>query len=361
MSPLDFVAWSNYRLGIILAADCLAPYQKALFLGLTDLQRGMETAEPYDHDKPKGDYGKKNEYFNRANNIGVPFLEKGITGISKIYYSKMLDAINEYEKKNNKPLNKGMVCGNLGVSALTEGDIDGGIAYLLWADHEDRGWLKDPNRIFIFESRLYTQFAKDKSPFGGQPPLIMMETAINKYNTDFKDNVSINDVFKELEGSPEHRALLEGSLWVIHRNLVLLREERERGIYVNKNNVYTRLRLFDGIVSLCRFIELRMRNYEKASGTLGNLLECVFGCEAWFEDVKSRNKSPQKPKDFNDRVKEALKVNRPGKNILILWILRNYATHICDPEVPFFFENFENIFHEVIIAYIYYLKFKKLV
>ena len=360
---LDLVAWSNYRLGITLAIDCLTPYKKALQLGLTDLRRDMKVAEPYCHDKPKGKYDKKNEYFNRANSIGMPFLERGIACVSKMYYWQMLDAINEYEKKSDKPLNKGMVCGNLGVSALAEGDIDGGIAYLLWADHEDRGWLKDPNRIFIFENRLYTQFAKDRSPFGGRAPWIMMKTAIDEYNTEFKDGVSIDDVFKELEGSPEHRALLEGSLWVIHRNLVLLREEKERGIYLNKNNIYTRLRLFDGIVSLCRFIELRMRHYEKTSGTLGALLKAIFGKESWFQnDVSPRNKSPQKPEDFDDLMREALeKMNRPGKNVFILWTLRNYATHICDPEAPFFFENFENIFNEVIIAYIYYLNFKKLI
>jgi hypothetical protein len=371
MSQLDFLAWNNYRLGITLAIDCLALCEKALRLGLMDLQQDMEVAEPYDHDKPKGDYeknyNKKNEYFNRANMIGMPFLERGITGISKMYYREMLNAINDYEKKNNKPLNKGMVCGNLGVSALAEGDFDGGIAYLLWAGQEDRWWSGDPTKN-IFANPLYTQFAKGthrqgKSQFGELAPWIMMKTAIDKYNTEFKDSVNIDDVFKELEGSQEHRALLEGSLWVIHRNLVLLKEEKERGIYSNKNNIYTRLRLFDGLVGLCRFIELRMRYYEKISGKLKDLLIAIFGKETWFKNnVSPRNKSPQKPKDFDDRMREALeKVNRPGKSVLILWTLRNYATHICDPEAPFFFENIENIFNELVIAYIYYLKFKKLI
>jgi len=224
--------------------------------------------------------------------------------------------------------------------------------------------LKDPNRIFIFESRLYIQFAKDKSPFGGQAPWIMMKTAIDKYNTEFKASVSIDDVFKELEGSPEHRALLEGSLWVIHRNLVLLREEKERGIYLAraKNNIYTRLRLFDGMVSLCRFVELRMKHHEKASGTLGNLLKTIFEKENWIGNVVRLGRKPKTSKDFDDQIREAFeRYKGPERSVLILLTVRNYATHICDPEAPFFFENFENLFHEVVIAYIYYLKLKKLI
>lgn len=367
MSYPDFLAWNNYRLGITLAIDLLAPYEKALSLGAIDMQQDMKVAEPYDHDKPKGVYEKKDEYFNRANNLGMPLLERSITGISKMYYWQMLNEINKYEKEQSKPLNKGMVCGNLGVSALAEGDIDGGIAYLLWAAHEDRGWSADPMKN-ILAGPLYTQFAegttrKGKSQFGGQAPWIMMKKAIEEYNAEFKDNVGINDVFKELEGSLEHRALLEGSIWIIHRNLALLREENERGIYSNKNNIYTKLRLFDGIVSLCRFVELRMRYHETTNGTLGNLLRAIFKKETWFKkEVQSRNKSPQKPKHFDNLVKEALeRCNRPEKNVLILWTLRNYATHVCDPDAPFFFGNLENIFNEVVITYIYYLKFKKLI
>jgi len=155
--------------------------------------------------------------------------------------------------------------------------------------------------------------------------------------------------------------LLEGSLWVVHRNLVLLKEEKDRGIYLNRNNIYTRLRLFDGVISLCRFIELRMRYYEKTSGTLGKLLSAIFGKETWFKnEVNPRNKSPQTPKDFDDLMREALeKCNRPKKNVLILWTLRNYATHICDPDTPFFFENLENVFDEIVAVYVYYLKYKK--
>ena len=365
MSWLEFQAWSNYRFGITLAIDCRTLYEKAVRLGLTDLQQDMERAEPYDHDRPRGEYDRKNVYFNRANFIGVPFLEGGITGISKMYYWEMLNTINEHERKNNKPLNKGMVCGNLGVSALAEGDFDAGIAYLLWAGHEDRGWSGDPAKS-IFANPLYTQFAEGthrqgKSQFGGPAPWIMLKTMIDKYNSEFKHNVDIKEVFKEIEGSPEHRALLEGSLWVIHRNLELLKEEKERGIYSDKNNIYTRLRLFDGIIGVCRFVELRMRYYESISGTLGVLLEGIFGEETWFKnDVSRRNKSPQTPDEFDNLLKEALQsCNRPGKNVLIFWTLRNYATHVCDPNTPFFFKNFEDLFYEVVATYIYYLKYKK--
>jgi hypothetical protein len=277
----------------------------------------------------------------------------------------MLNAIVDYEKKHNKPLNKGMACANLGVSALAEGDFDGGIAYLLWAGHEDRAWSGDPTRN-IFMNPLYTQFTKGtnrqgKSQFGTEAPWIMLKAAIDRYNEELKDNVSINEVFKELEGSPEHRALLEGSLWVIHRNVALLKEERRRGIYPDRNNIYTRLRLFDGVVSLCRFVELRMKHYEKTGGTLGDLLEAIYGKETWFKkDVSPKSKSPQTPQEFDDLIREALeKCLKPGRSALILWTVRNYATHICDPDTPFFFENVDNVFDEVVASYAYYLTYKK--
>lgn len=367
MDQSAFEARNGYSLGSTLATDCLMRYGKALQLGLMDLKQDMDVAEPYKHDTPNGNYNKKNVYFSRVNSIGMPFLERGITGISKMYYWHMLNAINGYEKEHNKPLNKGMVCANLGVSSLAEGDFDGGIAYLLWAGREDRGWSGDPTKN-IFTSLLYTQFAEathrqGRSQFGEQAPWIMMKRAIDKFNIEFKDNVNLKEVWKELEGFPEHRALLEGSLWVIHRNLVLLKEEKERGIYSNKNNLYTRLRLFDGIIGLCRFVELRMKYYEKIQGTLGDLLDAIFRNETWYKkDVSPKSKCPQKPEDFDDFMRESLeKVNRPGKNVRILWTLRNYATHICDPEAPFFFEHYKDVFDEIVITYIYYLKHKKLI
>jgi len=58
VSWLEFGIWNNYRFGITLAVECFMQYEKALTLGLTDLKQDMERAEPYDHDKPKGDYEK---------------------------------------------------------------------------------------------------------------------------------------------------------------------------------------------------------------------------------------------------------------------------------------------------------------
>lgn len=325
----------------------------------------MERAEPYDHDNRKGEYHEKNAYFSRANDIAMPFLEMGITGMTKLYYWEMLNAIGKYENDRKKPLNKGMACGNLGVSALAEGDLDGGIAYLLWAGHEDRAWSADPSKS-AFANDLYRQFAEGtqregRSQFGELSPWVMMKSAIGKYNTESKDNISISQLFSELNASPEHRALLEGSLWSFHRNVALLREETRRGIYSGENNIYTRLRLFDALTSLCRFIELRMRHYERIPGTLGKLLQTIFGKENWFKtEVDPRDKSPETSNGFDNLVKDVLQNCRlPAKNVLILWGLRNYATHICDPDTPFLFGNIEKVFEEIAATYPYYLRYRK--
>lgn len=217
---------------------------------------------------------------------------------------------------------------------------------------------------------------KGKSQFGGTAPWIMFQTAIKNYNVNYKKKVDISAIFKELEDSPEHRALLEGSLWLIHRNLCLLREENERGIYHNGNNIFTKLRLFDGIMSLCRFIELRMRHHEsilkilppdtlkKVLGKpLGSLLKAIFCGENWYQTgFKNKIKKPQTPKSFDNFIKKEM--TRPyshARNFLLLLVIRNYSAHICNPDTPFFFKHFEEIFNDIVAAYIYYLIFRKII
>ena len=132
-----------------------------------------------------------------------------------------------------------------------------------------------------------------------------LKTAIDKYNNEFKANVKIDEVFKELENSQEHWALLEGSLWIIHRNLVLLNNEKEFGIYSGKNNIYTKLRLFDGIISLCRFFELRMKSYENVTGTLGHLLFVIFNNESWYKnEVQDKIIRDPTPTDFDQLLQD---------------------------------------------------------
>jgi hypothetical protein len=382
MSLRDLISWRNLREGSLLASDAIGAYNKILHAGLLELEIELPNAAVYDHDNPQGNYDDKNQYFNRANNLGISLLRQNATGFSKMYYWHLLNAINEHEKKNKKPLNKGMVCGNLGVSALAEGDIDGGIAYLAWAMHEDRGWIKGKPENSIFVSPLYVQFAEAKgrggiSQFGGSAPWVMLNDSLSKYNKAYGESVDISAIFKELEDSPEHRALFEGSIWTIHRNLSLLREENARGIYKKENNMFTRLRLFDGIVTLCRFAELRMKYHESRlkvlkkkqlkeamSGTLGTLLKKVFG-ESWFTTETStipRFEASKARQLFNQFLSQKLKGKSSHvRSLLLLLVIRNYSAHICDPEVPPFFKKIERIFDEIIAAYVYYLKFRKII
>jgi len=148
-------------------------------------------------------------------------------------------------------------------------------------------------------------------------------------------------------------------------NLALIREENERDIYQHQNNIYTRLRLFDGIASLCRFIELRMRNYEKGippKTTLGQLLQnYVFKGEAWFKAEVTDKNTRRKQQEFDNLIADVLKnYKRPSRSLLLLWVIRNYSANICNPESSIFFENLEEIFDDIIIAYIFYLKYRKI-
>lgn len=351
---------------------CLHVFQQVREVGHHLLDEDLKNAGPYNHEKPVGEYADKNSYFNRANLVGYPFLNKGVTGLSKIYYWELFKQIVSFEKPNNKPLNKGMVCGNLGVSDLAEGDIDGGIAHLLWAGYEDRAWVSVSYAYDVFQMKLYTQFAHGEqrggmSQFGGQAPHVMLENAINEYNNLCSTNLKKDDIFKELRDSDEHRAILEGALWTIARNHPLLNEESGTIFPQGKHNIYTRLRLFNGLVDLCRFIELRMRHHEKSPKnikTLGDLLQHIFEKKSlsWFDrDVKNNLGHPQTGQEFDDFVEQSLKFGFPTRNILLLWGTRNYAVHICDPETPYFFNNFEEVFRAIVAAYPFYLQFKGII
>ena len=354
-----------------MANRCLEGFHKAREIGNYLLNQDLRNAKPYNHEKPVGDYADKNLYFNRANVVGYPFLIKGITGLSKIYYWELLAQIKSFEKSNDK-LNKGMVCANLGVSDLAEGDIDGGIAHLLWAGYEDRAWLNVSYAYDIFNANLYTQFAKGEqrgglSQFGGLAPHTILENAINEYNNACSAKLKKEDIFKELRSSDEHRAILEGALWTIARNLPILAEETGAIFPQGKHNIYTMLRLFNGLVDLCRFIELRMRYHEKPPKDvkmLGNLLNHIFANKSlsWFDkDVKKNLKHPETGQKFDDFVKQGLTLGFPAREILMLWGTRNYSVHVCDPEAPYLFGNFEQVLHAILGAYIFYLQFKGIV
>lgn len=202
----------------------------------------------------------------------------------------------------------------------------------------------------------------------------MLKNALSRYYKSYKDTVDLGVVFKELEDSPEHRALFEGAIWTIHRNLCLLREENTQSIYKNENNVFTRLRLFDGIVTLCRIVELGMKFHESRlkilnngdlkeaiSGTLGTSLFKIFG-NGWHKAVTQKIPKFESPKAFNRFLTNILKKkNSHERSLLLLLVIRNYSAHICDPDVPLFFNNIELIFDEIIGAYVHYLRLRKIV
>jgi hypothetical protein len=139
---------------------CLKNSGQAFQIGIEMLVEDLKVAKKYEHDSPVSSYDEKNEYFDRSNVIGYHFLTKNLTGFSKDYYWRAFNEIVAFEQSQKTTLNKGMVCANWGISDLAEGDVDGGIAHLLWSGYEDRGWLKASYTLDIFDSPLYKQFAE---------------------------------------------------------------------------------------------------------------------------------------------------------------------------------------------------------
>lgn len=352
-----------------LAKQCVEAYSRAFGIGIKMLLDDLKNASPYDHDHPVGKYEDKNTYFNRANIVGYPFLTGNLTGLSKDYYWRMFNRIIDSEKSTKILLNKGMICANWGVSDLAEGDIDGGIAHLLWAGYEDRGWSKTSYVHNIFQSPLYIQFAEGKrrqgkSQFGGSAPHVIFDNAISAFNKAFKTSFTKDKIFHELKDNDEHRAVLEGALWTLARNLPILEEESEKIFHNRKQNIYTKLRIFNSLVDLCRFIELRIRHREKPPKKvkmLGQLIKYVFGKETWFtSEVEPNPKGAQTPQDFDDRVRKFLQLKAPARNILLLWVTRNYSVHVSNVETPYFFDNLIEVLQSIVGVYLFYLKFRKI-
>ena len=350
------------------AKQFLAMYGEMQAIGNSVLAEDLGKAKPYNHEKPDGLYDQKNAYFNRANAVAMPSLNVGMTGVSKIYYWKLLSGIKEFEKSNFK-VNKGMVSANLGVSDLAEGDIDGGIAHLLWAGYEDRAWIKGSYAYDAFQMGLYKQFANGEtrgglSQFGGPAPHVMLETAVQAFNSIASTKFTKDYIFDELKDSDEHRAILEGSLWTMARNLPILNEEYATIFDKKQNNIYTRLRLFNGLVDLCRFIEMRIRHYEKPPkdvSMLGRLMKHTFGKKGivWFDKEVLRNiELPQTGKEFDDFLIKCHGLSFPAASILQLWGTRNYSVHVCDPDTPYLFSNFNKVFNDIVAAYVFYLQYK---
>lgn len=106
-----------------------------------------------------------------------------------------------------------------------------------------------------------------------------------------------------------------------------------------------------------------MKHYEKIENraTFGKILKYIFDSEDWFEnDVIKSSKSPQTSSHFEKLIRDILSnCKRPSRNIRLIWTVRNYAIHVCDPDTPYFFNNVEEIFHEIIIAYLFYLRFRE--
>ena len=100
---------------------------------------------------------------------------------------------------------------------------------------------------------------------------------------------------------------------------------------------------------------------EALSGTLGTLLLKVFG-NKWFKTETPKIPKFEASKAFNQFLKNKIKgkMSHP-RSLLLLLVIRNYSAHICDPDVPFFFDNVELIFDEIIGAYLHYLKLGKIV
>lgn len=293
---------------------------------------------------PSSPYDEKNYYFNRANAIGLMLMKVGKYLLAEIYFREMLKCIENYEQRNNKKFNKGMVYGNLGISKIAQGELDGGIAFLMAGFKEDAPITGDHEHQFL-KSPLYQQFernihgyiiTKRKNYVAGSVGSDYGEVFMNSFDVD-------NRLY----------------LMVIVSNLITNLEVFNSG----NDNKYTKGRILSTLSDLCVFIEdaiKRKLSITTERITLKPLLrDRAFSSEAWKANLFSNwdnLTSASNIQDLDANLKAIFVLgNRDVERFLVLGALRNFAGHNFDVNGPFLFSKIEAILINI-IEVIFYLK-----
>ncbi len=280
------------------------------------LLEDMEFWESFDSKKP---YEEKNHYIYKANTLfGLKIMDM----ISKndlhpfyadLYYTFLIRLIKQYEDKNHKHFNKGIVYANLGISQIDQGKFDQGIANLLTAEWEDRE-IANPKE-FILDSILWKQFERKV--------FIYFIGYGNKNGINFTvDNLFVEKLFKDIDR--EDRIYLQGTILVLLDNIELNK--------IAPNN-FTYGRLYSMLKDLCLLIESLLHKKQTSLGnsqkTLHPLLVQVLKTQ---NIVWPSSNPPPKATDFKQLVDQLENILNNQSNDQIRWadcvyLVRNFTGH----------------------------------
>jgi hypothetical protein len=315
--------------------------------GVGILIEDMKKAPRFDRNNPP-EWGKKDEYFNNANNICQSSLWKlGLYDLCETYYGILLKEIRKHERDNKTDLNKGMVYANLGVAQAAQGKIDEGFSNILKAHMEDEPYHKtDPSRS-VFNLKLYYQFEEGSEGREGTKDYILKHSQLyQKEETKTIDKAFITGLIASLDTDSHllHISLVEK----IRRNLEILSD---------KDNRFTRLQIFLCLQDLCLAIENSLKTKNKITGTLKEILDILFSI------ASGRQRLPWKPildanygfassdnaSQLRKNMEEIFKIgDYKARRLLLCCAFRNFSAHNLDVGNDYVFKNIEVIFDNLV-------------
>lgn len=300
----------------------------------------MEKSESFN---PEAEYGEKNIYFNRANQVGLRLIIEGFPNIAEIYYNNLLNIILEFESSNPKSFNKGIVYANLGIAQMAINKFNEGLPNLIKANQEDKAFKDVSHKFGLFDSRLYKQFEnktfemihQDLNFFAGQKGITITEDDILNFlsSLDVESRLFITTIIRELK-----------------QNLTILN---------NNENRFTRILLFSNLKDLCLFIENYFKNIIENNLTLPNnkdlynFINVIFNSKPWWSELQQQWNLTRSANinDFEKNLQNiSNKENMDIRRLLYLGCVRNFSAHYFNVESYFLFSNFEAIYKNILGA-----------
>lgn len=218
--------------------------------------------------KPPYNYDEKNFYVNASNDLwGTTFWPIDPLfnySFSEIYYQRLLNRIEKFERDQKFLFNKGIVYANLGVCQAAQKKFDEGFANILKALIEDSVYSSETAEYDTYRRTLFTQF---ENRYIKRP----LQEILSK--TSFPFTKSFEQFATDFLGSlsNEQRAFFDYTFAQIMKNLE---------IWNDKHNSFTANRLLANTQDLCLFnedllkskIEPKSPTPEKGYWTLSDLI-----------------------------------------------------------------------------------------
>jgi len=343
------VSFPEIELFLKATNELFSKMQFTLDYGKLRLEFGMnewvetDKKPSFDIENPPYPYGEKNLYINASNNLCFSSMWKKVPmALCEIYYGELLKETKikeaEISRKINEQyfFNKGIAYANLGVAQTSQMKLDEGIANILKALDEDRGYSKGSKPEFdLFRRNLFSQFESWV--------IDHLFTYISKMS-----EINIDDVKKFIEDfleflSSDQRAFFDYTFMRIIQNL---------SIWNEKENRFTSGRLLAYIQDLCLFGEdlLKTKGF---SGTLNPMISTAF------KGIALNNCGGGSLEDLNDNLISHFKEpNLKHRCLKILLTLRNFSSHNIagGDSKDFFYKNYKDILLHVLQAIVYIYK-----